>query len=157
MVGRLSGVPATDFRALRELLDGLPVSAALGLRCVEVDHGLVRVAMEAPAALLDGEPTVPFALVYGLADAAASYALHTVVAPEDLHVTTELTVHQVRAPARGALEAEGRVLRHGRRTAFAEVRVSDPAGALCALGSGTWAVVADSPHSIARHHAETAP
>ncbi len=140
----------SDLERLREKLNLLPVCTSRGLHCTEMEIGWARVEMRTPSHLLADRGEVPAALIIGLTDVAASFALHTVVPLSDLHVTIELSTH-FSLPAFGdALIAEGTVIHRGRRRAFADAQVFDSGGALCAVASGTWSVIEASPHAFLR-------
>ncbi|MFQ6090689.1 MAG: PaaI family thioesterase [Candidatus Bipolaricaulia bacterium] len=55
--------------------------------------------------------------------------------------TTNLNIHLLEPAAQVDLEAEGRVVRRGRRVDVAEMRVADPDGKLYAIATGTFIVV----------------
>lgn len=135
---RAVATPA-ELEPLRERLNALGISAALGIECIELRPRAARVTMDDHPAARDASGALPVALVAALADVAASFAVHTVIGPEDLHVTAELTTHFL-APAGERLVAEAMVLGHQRRNAFASARISDGERRLCAVATGSWAV-----------------
>lgn len=116
------------------------------MRCLALAPGAATVALATPDELLEAG-AVPSSLIFGLADLAASFALHTVLGRGDLHSTVELELQLLR-PGRGELRAEAIVLRAGVRLAFAEARVRDEAGQLCGFASGTWSVARDHPGAL---------
>jgi uncharacterized protein (TIGR00369 family) len=74
-----------------------------------------------------------------LLDSAMGCAVHSVIPAGVEYTTLELKVNLVRGltDATGTVRAEGRVLHAGRRTAIAEGRLTDAAGALYALSTTT--------------------
>jgi len=59
--------------------------------------------------------------------------------------TTNLNIHLLEPAAEVDLEAEGRVVRRGRRIDVAEMRVTDSDGRLYAIATGTFIVVEGVP------------
>lgn len=146
---RSAGTPG-ELEPLRTRLNALGICSELRLECVELRHETARVTMEVDQGVLHRSGAVPGALIAALADVAASFSLHTVISPSDLHVTSELTTHFLAPALAPPLSAEGRVVRAGRRQAVASVKVRDSAEGLCALATGSWAITADSPYSLMR-------
>jgi uncharacterized protein (TIGR00369 family) len=111
----------------------------LGLAVVEAGNG---------RAVVEGTPDTshcnPFGVVHGgytatLLDNAIGVAVHT-AARDGLGFTTlELKVSYLRAvlPGSGTVRGEATVTSIGRRVAFAEARLTDQQGRLCATASST--------------------
>ncbi len=121
---------ATDYRGIAQLLDFKPV---------EVEEGFVA---------FEGHPTRsvynPIGSVHGgyaatLLDSAMGCAVHTRMKPGQGSTTMELKVAYYRAMTdqSGPVRAEGKVISLGRRAAFAEGRLLDKDGKLCATATTT--------------------
>lgn len=86
----------------------------------------------------------PIGVIHGgyaatLLDSALGCAVHSCLAYGQGYTTLELKVAYHRALTRdtGPVEAEGKVTTIGRRVAFAEARLVDPEGRLCASATST--------------------
>lgn len=83
-----------------------------------------------------------------LVDAAVGSALGTLHAESEGGVgqtTLDLNVTFLAAARGDALFAEGQILRRGRTVAFGEARITDPGGALVAIGRATYLILASPP------------
>jgi uncharacterized protein (TIGR00369 family) len=120
----------TGYNGIVNLLDLHPVSA---------EEGLV---------VFEGSPTKavynPIGTVHGgyaatLLDSAMACAVHSCLKAGQAYTTLELKVsyHRALTETSGPVRAEGRVLSFGRRAAFAEGRLSDHEGNLCATATTT--------------------
>jgi uncharacterized protein (TIGR00369 family) len=74
-----------------------------------------------------------------LLDSACGCAVHSKLSPTQAYTTLELKVsfHRALTVATGVIKAEGIVLSFGRRVAFAEAKLTDAAGRLCASATST--------------------
>lgn len=110
--------------------------------------GIVLVAIERGKAVFEGTPGTsvynPMGSVHGgyaatLLDSACGIAVHTALPAGQGYTTLELKVSYLRAmsEASGRVRAEGSVISLGRRVAFAEARLVDEAGRLCATATST--------------------
>ena len=141
------------------LMDELPA----GLTGVEQMRELIRrgglapigelldfalVAVEEGRAVFEGTPGAqaynPLGTVHGgyaatLLDSACGCAVHSRLSATQGYTTLELKVayHRPITTETGRLRAEGQVLSFGRRAAFAEARLTDPSGKLCASATST--------------------
>ncbi len=120
----------SDYRGIAHLLDFKPVVA---------EEGLV---------VFEGHPTKsvynPIGSVHGgyaatLLDSAMGCAVHTMMKPGQGYTTLELKVayHRAMSDQSGPVRAEGKVISLGRRAAFAEGRLLDKDGKLCATATTT--------------------
>jgi uncharacterized protein (TIGR00369 family) len=118
----------------------------LGIDVVEVREGWARLRV----AVSDDLRNAPGAPVHGgvyaaLVDAAVGCALATVNAESAGGVgqtTLDLNVTYLAAARGAAIFAEGGLLRRGRTVAFGEVRITDEAGTLLAVGRATYLILA---------------
>ncbi|MEJ0041758.1 MAG: PaaI family thioesterase [Rhizomicrobium sp.] len=121
---------ASDYRGIAHLMDFKPV---------EVEEGRV---------VFEGHPSKdvynPIGSVHGgyaatLLDSAMGCAVHTRLAAGQGYTTLELKVayHRALSDTSGPVRAEGKVISLGRRAAFAEGRLLDKNGKLCATATTT--------------------
>ncbi len=133
---------------IRKLIDGSSnwrgIAHLMGFRPVIAKEGLV---------VFEGNPTRdvynPIGSVHGgyaatLLDSAMGCAVHTRLKADQGYTTLELKVayHRALSETSGPVRAEGKVISLGRRAAFAEVRLLDKDGKLCATATTTCLVFA---------------
>jgi uncharacterized protein (TIGR00369 family) len=107
----------------------------------EVAEGEVAVQVEAGPEHRNLMGTVHGGVIATLADTATGLAFRTVLEPGTTFTTTQLSVTYL-APGRGGtITAIGRVLKHGRRTGYAEADVRDGEGRLLARATALLAVM----------------
>ncbi|HVF07776.1 MAG TPA: PaaI family thioesterase [Actinomycetota bacterium] len=130
---------------IRERVAASSFHAAIGITVEHVRDGSVDLRLEAGPDHANLQGTVHGGVLATLADTAAGLAVRSAIPPGSRHVSVNLDV-QYLAPARmGTLLATGRVVRLGRRIAFAEADVSDTAGELLARAQVTVAVSRADP------------
>ena len=116
-----------------------PIGVTLGFALVEIEEG---------RAVFEGHPDHsvynPIGSVHGgyaaaLLDSACGCAVHSRLTAEQGYTTLELKVayHRALTDASGPVRAEGRLLSFGRRAAFAEAKLLDGDGRLCASATST--------------------
>lgn len=113
--------------------------ATLGARLEQVAPGHIIIALPASDGVLQQHGHVHGGAVMSIADSAAGYAAMS-VAPEGAEVLTIECKTNFLRPARGALLAEGRVLKAGRTVTVAEADVYDAERTLVAKMIATMAV-----------------
>jgi uncharacterized protein (TIGR00369 family) len=127
---------------LKSLLDAgvqPPIGETLQFSLVEIEKG---------RAVFAGEPGRhvynPIGAVHGgyaatLLDSACGCAVHSMLTASQGYTTLELKVsyHRALNDSSGLVKAEGRILSIGRRAAFAEAKLTDAAGKLCASATST--------------------
>jgi uncharacterized protein (TIGR00369 family) len=135
---------------LKRLLDGglqLPIGNTLGFALVEVELG---------RAVFEGVPGRavynPIGSVHGgyaatLLDSACGCAVHSRLSASQSYTTLELKVayHRALTDQSGKVRAEGRVITFGRRAAFAESKLLDQQGRLCASATSTLLIMERAP------------
>lgn len=128
-----------QLRALLESGIQAPIANTLDFSLVKVEKGL---------AVFEGRPGRhvynPIGSVHGgyaatLLDSACGCAVHSMLAVAQGYSTLELKVsyHRPLNERSGVVRVEGHVLSIGRRAAFAESRLTDSAGKLCASATST--------------------
>lgn len=136
----------TGLEQMRELMrrGGVaPIGEVLAFALVAVEDG--RAAFEGtPGA----QAYNPLGVVHGgyaatLLDSACGCAVHSMLSATQAYTTVELKVafHKPLTADVGTVRAEGKVLSFGRRVAFAEGRLTDASGRLCASATSTLLVI----------------
>lgn len=133
----LSGLE--QLRAIVTAGDPPPINATMDFSFVEIEEGRV---------VFEGSPGRsvynPIGSVHGgyaatLLDSACGGAVHSRLRPGQGFTTLELKIayHRALSDASGPVRAEGKIVSIGRRTAFAEGRLTDRDGRLCATATST--------------------
>ncbi|MDB5480075.1 MAG: uncharacterized protein JWO83_1128 [Caulobacteraceae bacterium] len=119
------------------------IGDTLGIKLVEVEEG--RVVFEGIPGLHVYNPigTVHGGYAATLLDSACGCAVHSRLSAAQAYTTLELKVayHKAMTAGTGPVRAEGRVVTIGRRTAFAEARLTDAQGRLYATATSTLLVM----------------
>jgi uncharacterized protein (TIGR00369 family) len=138
---------------LESLRDGLfpapPIAALMGFAIEEVAEGRVVFRCVPDESLYNPIGLVHGGLVCTLIDTVIGCAVHTLLESGVAYTSIDLSVSYLR-PVRAngdALVATGRVIKPGRRVAFASAEIVDGSGQLVAIGSG--GVLIMDPRSIA--------
>jgi uncharacterized protein (TIGR00369 family) len=116
-----------------------PIANTMNFALVEIEAGL---------AVFEGTPGRsvynPIGSVHGgyaatLLDSACGCAVHSRLTADQGYTTLELKVsyHRPLSDMSGRVRAEGRLLSFGRRAAFAEAKLLDEQGRLCASATST--------------------
>lgn len=120
-----------------------PYSEMLGMEFVEVSEGHVLLRVRVQQSHLNADGIVHGGVLPAVADGAMGNALRTLNGDSAQVLTAELNVQYLRPVTGGALLAEGRVVRSGKRLSFAEVAIRDEAsGKAVARGSGVFLIQA---------------
>ncbi|MFN7953792.1 MAG: PaaI family thioesterase [bacterium] len=103
--------------------------------------GRGRASIPIAPAVLNPNEGVHGGAVAALADTTAAHAVRSLLGdPQALIYTVELSLSFLRPLGGTRVHAEGEALRVGRRLAFAEARIRDDAGALCATAKVTFSI-----------------
>ncbi|MDP9093927.1 MAG: PaaI family thioesterase [Actinomycetota bacterium] len=122
-----------------------PMAAHFNFTIVEVSAGQVTFVCEPDESAYNPIGLVHGGLVCTLIDSVLGCAVQSTLPAGVGYTSIEIKVNYLR-PVRadtGPLRAQGRVTKPGRRVAFAEADVSDPAGTLLATGQGTCLVMSE--------------
>jgi uncharacterized protein (TIGR00369 family) len=130
---------------LRAAFDGSfkGIGKTLNFHLAKLEEG--RIVFEG-----DPDQTVynPIGTVHGgyaatLLDSAMGCAVHSTLKPGQSYTTLELKIayHRAMTDESGPVRAEGKIISVGRRAAFAEGRLLDAQGRLCASGTTTCLVI----------------
>ena len=139
-----------QLRALKAAGRRPPMLETMDFELAEVEHGF---------AAFEGTPDRrfynPLGSVHGgyaatLLDSACGIAVHSQMSAEQAYTTLELKVayHRSLSDRSGRVRAEGRVISIGRQAAFAEGKLFDGTGRLCASATSTLLVFARSKREI---------
>ena len=125
--------------AMRESGRRAPIGETLGFDLVEIERG--RAVFEGNP---DGRVYNPIGTVHGgyaatLLDSACGIAVHSQITADQGYTTLELKIayHRAMTDKSGRVRAEGTIVSMGRRVAFAEARLFDGEGRLCASATST--------------------
>jgi uncharacterized protein (TIGR00369 family) len=141
----------------RRLPQTTPFGAHLGMELVEAADGAASVRMELADHLRNRRGVAHGGAVASLLDAALGAAVISAIAPEEWCGTLQLSI-QFHDPARrGPLTGVGRLVRRGRRVAFAEGEVIDARGRAVARAHGTWTIWPGHPDGKPQGAAEDSP
>ncbi|MDH4112580.1 MAG: PaaI family thioesterase [Actinomycetota bacterium] len=126
---------------IRERVAASPFHASMGISVEAVEKGEVELRLETRPDHANLQGTVHGGVLATLLDTAAGLAVRSAIAPGSRHVSVNLDV-QYLAPAEGTvvLFATGRIVRMGRRLAFAEAEARDADGVVLAKAQVTVAV-----------------
>jgi uncharacterized protein (TIGR00369 family) len=125
--------------ALRRRFDGIALTRHLWARLVELDAGRSRLVVDPPATGRNPNGAVNGGVLAAIIDITGGFAVAATVPGGENLVTTDLSIHYMRAARALPVVAEAEVIRRGRRAAFVRIDVRD-AEALCATATGTWLV-----------------
>ena len=110
----------------------------LGARRVEMGEGRCRFELTAEPRHLNPHGVVHGGVVYTLVDYAMGGALTSRLAPGERCATLEIKINYMAAAAAGPLAALATVVDRTTRIGVLEARVTDGAGRLIALATGTF-------------------
>ena len=117
-----------------------PYGAHLGIEIVEVGDEAAVLRLPLDEHVCNRRGVAHGGAVASLLDSALGAAVISSIGPEEWCGTLQLSI-QYNDPARhGPLQATGRVVRRGRRVAFAEGEVTDADGRIVARAHGTWTI-----------------
>jgi len=119
-----------------------PFFCLMGIDVVRVDPGVAVLRMEVRPDMHNGAGWLQGGLFTALADEAFALALYSELAPEQGIATISESTTFIKGVKNGVILAEGRVIRKGRRVAFAEgfVRSDDPEMTLLSKTSAAFAI-----------------
>ena len=125
---------------IRERVAASSFHASIGITVEQVREGSVDLRLDAGPDHANLQGTVHGGVLATLLDTAAGLAVRSAIPPGSRHVSVNLDVQYLEPANTGTLLATGRVVRMGRRIAFAEADVTDAGGAMLARAQVTIAV-----------------
>lgn len=126
-------------RIARGEIAGIPIGDTLGFRLVEVEHGRAVVVGTPDARSYNLIGTVHGGWAAAVLDSALALAALSTLEPDQGFTTVDIRINYLRplTAETGEVRAEGRVLQAGRRLAYCEAKLTDPAGKLICHGTGS--------------------
>lgn len=122
---------------------GVPLAAEWEIEVLAAEAGSALVRLPAKPVLLRPGDTVSGPALMGLADIAMWAALLSVAGGRDDSVTSTMTVNFLRAAGRGAVLAEARLVKRGKRMIFGEILIrAEGSDELATHVTTTWTVIA---------------
>jgi len=115
-----------------------PFSSYLGMRILRKERGTAEVALDLEPHHLNRRGVAHGGVVTALLDSALGAAVISAIPEAWWCATTSLATQFIAGAGAGRLTATGRVLRRGRRVAFATGEVHDARDRLIASAHGTW-------------------
>jgi uncharacterized protein (TIGR00369 family) len=119
----------------------------LGFSLIQRQAGQVVLEAEIRPDLCNRRGVVHGGVLSALLDSALGGAVVAGIGAEEWCATLQLSVQYLAGARKGPLRATGRMLRRGRRCAFAGGEVLDADGQLVAQAQGTWYVWPEKPAS----------
>lgn len=123
------------------MMDVSPINAKLGVTIRDEEDGSVVLSIDADESFHNEVGAVHGGVAMFLLDGAMGRAACRTLGANETCATVQISI-QFMAPARGRIQATGRVNKRGRRIAFLEGTCVDEAGKPIARAQGTWAIVA---------------
>ena len=120
-------------------IPGVPIGDTLGFRLVEVEKGRVVLLGNPDQRSYNLIGTVHGGWAAAVLDSALALATLSTLEPDQGFTTVDIRINYLRplTVETGQVRAEGRVLQAGRRLAYCEARLTDPAGKLICHGTGS--------------------
>jgi len=128
-------------RAWIDWANGLPIAAAMGLRCVSLDAGATRMVLDNSDWPCNPNGAVHGGLVFAAADQSMGVAAISSLEPGLVAFTASLNIDFL-SPAFPPVTLDATVTRRGRTLAFVELSAVGADGRTCLRASGVWSVQA---------------
>ena len=138
----LSGLD--QLRALMAKGTPPPIGVTMGFTLIEIEEGLAVFAGDPGRSVYNPIGSVHGGYAATLLDSACGCAVHSRLDATQGYTTLELKIayHRPLSDTSGPVRAEGRVLSMGRRAGFAEAKLFDGEGRLCASATSTLLIFA---------------
>ena len=137
--------PLSGLEQLRAAFDGKfkDIGKTLNFRLAILEQGRVVFEGDPDQSVYNPIGTVHGGYAATLLDSAMGCAVHSTLKPGQSYTTLELKIayHRAMTEKSGPVSAEGKIISVGRRAAFAEGRLVDAQGRLCASGTTTCLVI----------------
>lgn len=119
-----------------------PFFTLMGIEVDDFGDGCARLTMEVRPDMLNGAGWLQGGVYVALADEAIALALYTLLAENERIATIDEHTSFIKGVNAGTLAATGRVIRKGRRVAFADGEIRDTAdGMLLSRTSTSYAII----------------
>ena len=132
---------------LRKIISGeyamVPIGEHLGFRLVEADEGRVALIGRPDRRSYNLLENVHGGWTAAILDTAMALSALTTLDKHHAFTTLDIRINYLRpiTMATGDVRAEGRLIQGGRRIAYCEGRLTDPAGKLLAHGTGSLLII----------------
>ncbi len=125
---------------VKKVTNNSPYYKLLGMEIMEIKEGECKIEMPFKQDL-----THPYRIMHGgaiasLADSSVAMALISVVEPRDRFTTIEFKINFFAPVNKGKLEAHGKIIHKGSKTAVGEVEVKNEEGKLIAKLIATYSI-----------------
>ncbi len=127
---------------IRRRMAASPFHGSMGIEILDVGEGTIELGLEASDRHANLAGALHGGVLATLADTATGLAVRSALPPGARHVTVNLDVQFLAPGSTGSIVAGGRVVRLGRRLAFAEAEIRDGSGTTLARAQATIAVSA---------------
>lgn len=139
-----SAIGAAELEGL--IREGVPLVGSYGVTVEALERGFVRFRMPYRDDFVRPGGTITGPAMFGLADVALYGAVLSAIGRVELAVTTSMTINFLRKPRPGAILADARVLKLGKRLAYGDILIfsegeEDPV----AHATGTYSIPPDRP------------
>ena len=120
-----------------------PFFVMMGIDVVSIGEGTAQLSMKVRSDMLNGVGWMQGGIFTAMADEAMALALYTVISPGERIATISETTSFLKGAKNEVLVATGRVVRKGRRVAFAEseVRKETSEGEILARCAAAFAIL----------------
>jgi acyl-CoA thioesterase len=120
-----------------------PFFVMMGIDVVSIGEGTAQLSMKVRSDMLNGVGWIQGGIFTAMADEAMALALYTVISPGERIATISETTSFLKGAKDEVLVATGRVVRKGRRVAFAEseVRKETSEGEILARCAAAFAIL----------------
>ncbi len=136
---------AKDKQRIERLIDKVPFAQYLGIEVVDIKFGEAVLRLAVRDELLRNGGLVHGGVTASLIDTAAAFVVMSVVGPDQVNSTVDLTLHYLRPVLSGVMTARAKIVRSGRRVIIAAVDVFDEAETLVATALTTYVRVEPQP------------
>lgn len=118
-----------------------PYYQLIGMRITAIGEGEAYLAMPVETKLHHSRGIVQGGAIASIADAAAAFAVFSLVNPGEAVNTIEIKLNYLRPVSQGELTAEGRVVHKGKRIAVVDMEVKQDGGKMVAKGMATMMIL----------------
>jgi len=127
---------------LVDKVQNLPYHRFIGLIIAGYGNGYCSICVPVSENILNPCGAVHGGIIYSLCDVAAYIAVSTILADDQLAVTSDINASLLSAAMQGSLLVEAKVIKVGKRICYLEARVTDAEGNLIAVSRVTKSVIA---------------
>jgi uncharacterized protein (TIGR00369 family) len=147
----LTAMGMSGLEAMQAIRDGIlpppPMAKLIGFRMAVAEPGRVMMELEAEESLENTIGLLHGATAAALLDTAMGCAVSTMLPAGRASVTLDLKLTYLRplSARSGTIQAEGKIIKLGRQTSYAEGFVRDGAGNLAVHATATFSMIGETP------------